>query len=91
MHDPVLRRHDIDPFQLVFGRHLALDILADAGIHFAQIAADLFRPLLVHLNDLQRRLGDLFVNAGDPRGEAADLSVNVGCLTLERADAAFLQ
>ena len=41
VHHAVLRRADVDALELVLGRDLALDQLADLGLDLAQLLADL--------------------------------------------------
>ena len=64
----VLRRADIDPPQLVFGRDLALDEFADLVVGLAQILGDVADHVLVDLDDLQFGFGDLALGLRD-RGD----------------------
>ncbi len=59
MHHAVLGRAHVDALELIFGRHLALDELANLALDFAQLARHLAAQILVDLDDLQLDLADL--------------------------------
>ena len=71
MHDAVLRRADVDALELVFGRHLALDELADLALDLAQLARHLAAEVLIDLDDLQLDLADLAARLGHSRRSTA--------------------
>src|SRR5262249_23806469 len=58
-HPAVLGSANVDALQLVFGCYLALDQLGDLGADLGEVLADLGAQVLVDLDDLQLRLGDL--------------------------------
>ena len=89
-HDAVLRGADVDPPQLVFGRDLALDQLADLVVGLAQILGDFADHVLVDLDDLQFGLGDLALGLG-PRGDVLRaLAVEPRGVALQRGQPRYL-
>ena len=58
-HSSVLRRADVDAFQLIFGRDLAFYELADFSIDFAGFFGNLAAEIPVDLQNLQFSLGYL--------------------------------
>src|SRR5439155_17045528 len=58
-HPTVLRSANVDALHLVLGRDIALDQLGDLGADLGEIHADLGAQVLVDLDDLKLRLGDL--------------------------------
>jgi hypothetical protein len=67
VHHAVLGRANLDALELIFGRHLALNELADFALDFAQLARDLAAEILIDLDDLQLNLSDLAARLGYSR------------------------
>ena len=84
VHHAVLRRADVDALELVLGRDLALDELADLAVDLAQVLGDLAAQILIDLQDLQLDLGDLALGLGGRRDELAALALEPRRLALER-------
>ena len=57
-------RPEVDAFQLVLGSRLPLDQLRDLAANLRQLFADVAAHVLVDLDDLQLRLGDLALGLG---------------------------
>ncbi len=83
MHDAILRGANVDPLELVFGGHLALDEFAEPAVELAQLLRHLAGEVLIDLQDLQLDLADLAARlrhrehrlrplAGQPRGFALE-------------------
>src|SRR5262245_45054994 len=84
MHHPVLGCADFDALELVFGRDLALDELADLGVNLAQFARHLAAEILINLDDLQLDLADLATRLGYSRDRLCTLALEARCLSFKR-------
>src|SRR5262245_18961616 len=84
MHHAVLGCADFDALELVFGRHLALDELADFGIDLAQFTRHLAAQILIDLDDLQLDLADLATRLGYSRDRLCTLALEARCLPFKR-------
>ena len=87
VHEAVLRGADVDALELVLGRHLALDELADLGLAVAQFGRHLALEVLDELDDLQLGLSDLALGAGDRGDELALLAIEPRGLALQGGEA----
>src|SRR6266702_1999224 len=86
-HHAVLWRADVDAAELILGRDLALDRLADLVIGLAQILGNLAHHVLVDLDDLELGLGNLALGLR-PRGDVLrTLAVEARAVALERGQA----
>jgi hypothetical protein len=79
----VLRRHQVDALQLVFGRHPPLGELGALAADLGQLLADLGAQILVDLQDLELDLGDASLGLGDRGGERTALAVQARRVALE--------
>src|SRR5262245_13232202 len=82
----VLRGANVDAFELVLGRDLALDELADFAVDLAQFLRDFAGKILIYLQNLQRGLGDLAFCLRRGRNQLTAFTVEPGRLALERRE-----
>ena len=79
----LLRRADVGALKLIFRRHLALDVLADLAVGFAQFLGDVTGEQLIDLEDLQLGLDDLALRLGGGGDELAALALKPRLLAFE--------
>src|SRR5262249_910993 len=75
----------VGSFELVLGRDLALDKLADLAINLAQFLGDVAGDILIYLENLQRSLGNLAFGLRRGRNQLTAFTVEPGRFTLERS------
>src|SRR5262245_64003075 len=81
----VLRGANVDAFELVLGRDFALDELADLAINLAQFLGDIAGNILIYLENLQRRLGNLTFGLRRGRNQLTAFAIEPGRFTLQRS------
>src|SRR5262245_18911773 len=84
MHHAVLRRDDLDAFELVFRGNLALDIFSDLSLDLAQSSRYFATQILIDLDDLQPRFGYLSRRLCLRLDQAPAIAVQIGRFPFQR-------
>src|SRR6202021_3637584 len=82
----VLRGTKIGALELIFGGHLALDILAYLAVGLAQFLGDVAGNLLIDLKNLQLDFGDLAFGLGGGRNQLTALASYPRRVALQRSE-----
>src|SRR3954453_10086421 len=90
VHHASLRRADIDALELVFCRDLLLNQFGVLSADVREVLAVLGPHILIDLQDLDPRFGDLALRLGDRRNELSTFTLKSRLLALQRRDAVEL-
>src|SRR4029077_1862237 len=86
-YDSILRGAQFGALELILCRDLALDILADFAVGFAQLLGDAAGQILIDLDDLQLDFGDFAFRLRRLGHDLAALAFKVRFLALQRGQA----
>src|SRR5215213_8645877 len=90
VHHAVLRSADIDPLELVLGGNLLLDQFGDLAANLRKVLADLGAHVLLDLQSLNLRLGDLALGLRDRCDELSSLPLEPRLYAFQRRHPAEL-